>query len=158
MQIRPATPADIPQICDIWNDIIRNTAITFTTQLKTVESLEEALQKQFPFIVATQDNRVLGFATYGPFRNGPGYKDTVELSINLAAQARGQKVGTRLLQNLQTEAQNNQIHAMIAGISGENKGAIKFHKANGFTLVGTLPEVGKKFERRLDLVLMQKLL
>ncbi len=100
----------------------------------------------------------MGFTTYSPFRAGPGYVHTMELSINLAKAARGKGLGTTLLQTLEQNAQNNAITALIAGVSGANPDAIRFHEKNNYTRVGTLPQVGHKFGQRLDLFLLQKLL
>ena len=156
--IRSATPADAAQICDIWNPIIRDTLITFTTIEKTPMGVELMLSKSNPFLVAVDDTNVLGFATYNPFRAGPGYASTMELSINLAENSRGQGVGTALLAALESTARNNGITTLIAGVSGANPDAIRFHETNTYTHVGTLPQVGQKFDQRLDLVLLQKLL
>jgi phosphinothricin acetyltransferase len=158
MQIRPATPSDTNQICGIWNPIIRETLVTFTTVEKTPADIELMLSKPHPFFVAVEGTVVLGFTTYGPFRAGPGYAETMELSINLAPQARGKGVGTQLLQALETAAKTNGIFALIAGVSGANPNAIRFHETNAYTRVGTLSQVGLKMGQRLDLVLLQKLL
>ena len=101
---------------------------------------------------------MLGFATYGPFRTGPGYATTMELSINLTQMARGKGIGGTLLHAIETAAKSNGIKAMIAGVSGANPNAIRFHETHGYTCVGTLPKVGLKFDQTLDLVLLQKLL
>lgn len=158
MLIRPATPLDAPQICDIWNPIIRDTTITFTSLEKTPTGIQQVLSTPYPFLVATQGKQVLGFASYSPFRAGPGYASTMELSINLAKNARGQGIGSKLLGALEITAKTHTITALIAGVSGTNPTAIRFHETNGYTRVGTLPKVGQKFGQRLNLVLLQKLL
>ena len=158
MEIRPALPKDAIQICEIWNAIIRDTLITFTTNEKTAVEIEHALNKQHLYFVAVEGSKVLGFTTYGPFRAGPGYAQTMELSLNLATTARGKGVGTQLLQMLEQTAQNRGVTALIAGVSGANPSAIRFHEKNNYTRVATLPQVGQKFGQRLDLVLLQKLL
>ncbi|WGI20929.1 N-acetyltransferase family protein [Amylibacter sp. IMCC11727] len=158
MKIRHAKPSDARQICDIWNPIIRNTMITFTTVEKTIGDMEQQINGPDPFFVATDADRLLGFATYGPFRTGPGYVQTMEISINLDDSARGKGIGRQLLQTLESAARDNTITALIAGVSSANPSAIAFHKANNYSVVGTLPKVGQKFDQRLDLVLLQKLL
>ncbi len=158
MLIRPATPSDATQICDIWNPIIRDTTITFTTVEKTPMGIELMLSKSNPFLVAVRDTEVLGFTTYSPFRAGPGYASSMELSINLAQNARGQGIGSHLLRALENAAKTNGITTLIAGVSGANPNAVRFHEAHNYTRVGTLPQVGQKFGQRLDLVLLQKLL
>nr|WP_325249188.1 GNAT family N-acetyltransferase [Amylibacter sp.] len=162
MKIRPATPADAAHICAIWNPIIRDTLITFTTDEKTpdmiVQMLKNHSENRWPFLVADLDQTILGFACYGPFRAGPGYAQTMEHSINLAPQARGHGTGTALMQALEAHARTAQIHALIAGVSAANPAAIAFHIQRGFTRIATLPQVGRKFDQWLDLVLLQKLL
>lgn len=157
MKIRPATPADANQICTIWNPIIRNTLVTFTTLQKTPSDIEQAIENH-PYLVACTPENILGFASYSPFRTGPGYSHTMEHSINLAPVARGKGIGRALLQTLEAQAKNNDVHSLIAAVSGANPAAIAFHAACGFTLVGTVPHAGRKFDQWLDLVLLQKLL
>ncbi len=157
MQIRLAQPQDIPQVCAIWNPIIRDTLITFTTIEKTPDDIAAHLTAA-PFLVAADGETILGFTTYSAFRGGPGYAQTKELSINLAPNARGQGIGTKLLQSLETKAKTNGITALVAAVSGANPKAITFHERMGYTNLATLPKVGQKFDQRLDLVLLQKLL
>ena len=161
MHIRSATPADIAEICAIWNPIIRDTLITFTTVEQnpaTIAKLLEAkAEHDLPFLVADA-GKIAGFATYGPFRSGPGYAHTAEHTIILAPWARGQGTGRDLLQAIEDHARAHGIHALIGGVSGANPGGVAFHAACGFRQIATLPQVGRKAEQWLDLVLMQKLL
>ena len=150
--IRSASRADAPWICDIWNDVIVNTRITFTTIRKTVAEIEGMIAKQTVLVLPDAG----GFATFGPFRSGPGYAATIEHTILLAAHTRGQGAGARLLTALEECARQDGAHIMVAGISGENRPAIAFHVALGFKQVATMPEVGRKDGQWLDLVLMQK--
>lgn len=162
MIIRPATEADIPQIMDMWNPQIRDTASTFTTAGKTAETLAATLAERaaagHAFLVACEGARLLGLATVFPFRSGPGYVHTLEHSVLLIPEARGRGVGRALMQALETAAQAAGARHLIAGVSGENPGAIAFHKAIGFVEVGRLPGVGRKFGRWMDLILLQKTL
>ncbi|WP_071672775.1 GNAT family N-acetyltransferase [Nioella nitratireducens] len=155
--IRPARPQDAAAIAAIWNPVIRDTTVTFTTAEKSLQGLAEAIASQ-AFLVAETGGQVTGFATCSPFRSGPGYARTMEHSIHVCATARGSGVGRRLMDALETHARSKSVHSLIAGISGENTGAIAFHTALGFAHVGRLPQVGWKFDRWLDLVLMQKVL
>jgi len=157
MIIRAATSKDAAVIAEIWNEIIRDPAITFTTEEKTTETILQMLEQQ-PVLVADGDDQLLGFATYGSFRSGPGYRHTAEVTIHLASQARGRGIGRKLLQSLLDQAGEDGIHVMVAGVSAKNPAAINFHQALGFTEVARMPEVGRKDGRWLDLVLMQKLL
>ena len=162
MQIRAATSDDAAAIAALWNPIIRDTTVTFTTQEHTSDSLAARIAAKSasgePFCVAHSGDEIFGFATYGPFRSGPGYRHAIEHTIILAPAARGQGLGRALLGTLETAARAQGKHAMIAGVSGDNPDAIAFHEACGFAEVGRLPQIGWKFGRWLDLVLLHKLL
>lgn len=160
--IRPAEPTDAPDITAIWNRIIADTTVTFTTDLKTTDGIAADIAARqaagLGYLVAVEEEQLLGLACYGPFRAGPGYAQTMEHTIYLAEGAQGQGLGRRLLTALEDHARHAGLRCLIAGISGENSGAQRFHAAQGYTEVGRLPQVGTKFSRALDLVLMQKLL
>lgn len=160
--IRPAAPADCAAIAAIWNPLIRDTAVTFTTVEKTPEGLAVTLSEKaaagHAFLVAAAGGELLGFATYGPFRAGPGYARTMEHTIILADGARGRGLGRALMARLEDAARAADVHSLIGGISGANPAACAFHAALGFERVAVLPQVGWKFGRWLDLVLMQKIL
>ena len=93
-----------------------------------------------------------------PFRTQPAYKSTIEHSIDIHQNFRGQGLGHILLELLIQSAKDNHYHAMIAGIDADNQGSISLHEKHGFKLVGTMPEVGYKFERWLTLALYQLIL
>lgn len=154
--IRAATPADAHQIAAIWNQAIRETTITFNPVSKTRDEVA-ALTAQ-DCLVWERAGQILGFARYFPFRGGEGYRFTVEHTIMLHADGHGQGGGRRLMEALCAQAKAAGKHSMFAGCSTENTGAIAFHASLGFAKVATLPEVGFKFGRWIDLVLMQKML
>jgi L-amino acid N-acyltransferase YncA len=157
MSIRAARREDAAQICALWNPLIETTATTFTTTLKTVDSVAaDIAARGDAFIVAYSGDQLLGFSTYFPFRSGPGYARTKEHSINLSPEARGRGTGRALMQALEAQARADEIHALWAGISAENPAGVTFHRRVGFTEIARLPEVGYKFGRWMDLVLMQK--
>ncbi len=159
MKIRPAEPTDAAAISVIANAIITESLITFTTELRSPESVASDIKaRQGHFLVAELNEQVAGFATYGPFRSGPGYARTREHSIQLAPQARGKGIGRALMTTLEDAARADRIHVLVAGISSANPKAIEFHAALGFIEVGQMPQVGRKWGRWLDLVLMQKIL
>lgn len=154
--IRPARPEDAGAICAIWNRVIRETTQTFTTAEKAPEVLAAQVGEQ-PYFVADEGG-VLGFVTYGRFRAGPGYAFTVEHSVHVAEAARGRGLGRALMAAAQGHARGSRVHSMIAGVAGENAGGAAFHAALGYAEIARLPEVGWKFGRWHDLVLMQKML
>ncbi len=154
--IRPARSTDAPAIAAIWNDAIRNTTITFNPVEKTVDEVAGLIATDC--LIWDHDDRVLGFARYFPFRGGEGYRFTVEHTVMLHADGHGQGGGRALMNALCAHAKAAGKHTMFAGCSAENAGAVRFHAKLGFQEVATLPEVGFKFGRWIDLVLMQKTL
>ncbi|OZB15114.1 MAG: GNAT family N-acetyltransferase [Rhodobacterales bacterium 34-62-10] len=160
--LRPAEARDASDVAAIWNPVIRETAATFTTQEKTPEGLAGDFAARAAegrlFLVAEDAGAVLGFATYFQFRNGPGYARTMEHSIILASAARGRGVGRALMAGLEDHARAGGVHSLWAGVSAENPAGVAFHRAIGFAEIARLPEVGYKFGRWMDLVLMQKIL
>ncbi len=156
--IRPAAPGDSEAIAAIWNALIRDTAVTFTTAEKDPRELARQIVSGAPFLVAEDDGAVAGFVTASQFRGGPGYAHTFEHSVHVAAPAQGKGLGRALMATLEAELRMRDVHSVFAGVSGENAGGIGFHAAMGYREVARLPEVGRKFGRWHDLVLMQKML
>ena len=159
MIVRPAEPSDAPQIAAIWNDLIDHSAVTFTTERKTEAGLiADIAHRGAAFQVAEEGGQLLGFATFFQFRGGPGYAYTMEHSIQLAPEARGRGAGRALMAALEGEARAQGVHSLWAGVSGENPAGVAFHTRLGFHEIARLPEVGYKFGRWMDLVLLQKIL
>ncbi|WP_425098919.1 N-acetyltransferase family protein [Tropicibacter sp. S64] len=157
--IRTATSDDAVAIAALWNEAIDTTSITFTTERKTLEGLRKDIAQRGPlFLVADLDGQFGGFATAFAFRGGPGYRFTFEHSVQLVPQARGHGVGRALMAALEANLRQQGAHSLFAGVSGENPDGVAFHAAIGFREVARLPEVGHKFGRWMDLVLMQKIL
>ncbi|WP_375228431.1 GNAT family N-acetyltransferase [Roseobacter sp. S98] len=157
--IRPVVPDDAPDITRLWNHMIRETLSTFTTQEKSVEEITDMCHaRQDAFFVAETDRSFAGFATFAPFRSGPGYAATAEHTILVTPEAEGAGTAARLLASAETAAGRQGIHVMVAGISGTNLRAIAFHAREGYAEVARMPEVGRKNGEWLDLVLMQKIL
>lgn len=158
--IRPAHRTDAAAIAAIWNAVIRDTTITFTVDEKTAENIAALIadraQAGNGFLVAAEAGEVLGFATYGTFRQGPGYDHAREHTVILDEAARGRGVGRELMTALEDHARTRAVHVLIGGVSGENGTGIAFHKALGYRETGRMPEVGHKFGRWLDLVFLQK--
>ena len=152
--IRHARAQDAPWISELWNAVIADTLITFTTTPKSDAEIIKMIASR-PVLVLENAG---GFATYGPFRAGPGYAATVEHSVMLAPKARGHGHGRGLLQALIKVARVDAKHVMVAAISSANPGAVAFHATLGFVHVGRLQQVGRKADQWLDLILMQKLL
>ncbi|KTR07547.1 GNAT family N-acetyltransferase [Curtobacterium luteum] len=109
----------------------------------------------FPVLVADVDGVVAGYATYSGFRPHAGYRHTVEHSVYVVERFRGRGVATVLMDALVARARTDGHHVLMAGICSSNTGSIALHERLGFETVGVLPEVGRKFDRWLDLTLMR---
>lgn len=161
MIIRPARPEDAGAIIAFWNPLIRDTLVTFNPVEKTgsevADSIRAKAEAGHGFFVA-EDAGILGFASYGQFRAGVGYARAMEHTIILAPGARGRGVGRALMAAIEDHARGQGNHSMIAGVSGGNPEGRAFHAAIGYAEVAVVPQVGWKFGRFWDLVLMQKLL
>ncbi|MEJ8476257.1 GNAT family N-acetyltransferase [Roseibium algae] len=159
MHLRNATEADLPAILEIHNDAVRNLDAIWSDKLESLDTrrdwMRERLDAGFPVIVvADEDNGVLGFGSYGPYRPKDGYRFTVDHSVYVAASAQGRGAGKILMAALIERARTGGFHVMVGGIDAGNTVSIKFHAAFGFKEAGRLPQVGAKFGRWLDLVQM----
>ncbi|HTU56623.1 MAG TPA: GNAT family N-acetyltransferase [Acetobacteraceae bacterium] len=160
MLIRDATEADLPGILAIYNDVIATSTAVYTEAPATLEDrrawLEARAAGGFPVLAAVDGASVLGFASFGDFRPWPGYRHTVEHSVHVAAHARARGIGTALVAALLPRAAALGKHVMVAGIDAANEGSIRMHERLGFERAGLLREVGRKFDRWLDLLFMQR--
>jgi phosphinothricin acetyltransferase len=160
--IRDATEADLPDILAITNEAIANTVAVWTLAPTTLEARRDWFRDRrargFPVLVAQDDRGVIGFATFGDFRPWQGYLHSVEHSLYVRPDAQGRGAGKALLAALILRATEMGKHVMIGGIEASNAVSIGLHRRAGFEIAGTLREVGRKFDRWLDLVFMQKIL
>jgi L-amino acid N-acyltransferase YncA len=161
--VRDAVPDDLAEITAIYNALLETTTHEWTEELHTVDERAEWLASQnaarFPALVAIDSGEVVGWATYGDFRDSvrwPGYRFTVEHSIHVREDHWGRGVGRLLIDALIERARQAGKHVMVAGIDADNTGSIRFHERLGFVEVGRMPGIGEKFGRRLGLVLMQR--
>jgi phosphinothricin acetyltransferase len=160
---RAATPADVPAITEIYAEAVARGSASFevvppdaTEMTARMRALHDA---GYPYLVALIEGAVAGYGYAGPYRTRPGYRNTVENSIYLAAEARGKGIGGALLRRLVDECTARGFRQMVAVIGDSaNIASIRLHKAAGFALVGTLKDVGYKHGRWLDSVLMQRAL
>lgn len=163
MTIQDAREADLPGILAIYNDAVLNsTAIWNETEVDLANRLAWLAERRaagFPVLVA-QDvaGAVLGYASYGTWRSIEGFRHSVEHSVYVRADQRGQGLGPALLTALIERARAARLHVMVAAIERENAASIRLHERLGFVVTGQMPQVGRKFDRWLDLTFMQLIL
>lgn len=150
-------------ILQILNDAIVSSTALYDYRPREPDSMfpwfESKRAGGFPVWGAQDDaGSLLGFATYGTFRERPAYKYSVEHSVYVARGQRGLGVGTALMRRLIQSAIEQDLHALIGGIDASNQDSIAFHRKLGFEHVGTIKEAGFKFGRWLDLAFYQLIL
>ena len=157
--VRNATEDDLPAMLEIYNEIILNTLAVWHEQAHTLAMRKEwfALKKEqdFPVLVAESQGIILGFATLSTFRPWSGFRFTVENSVYVRPENRGQGVAKLLLPALIDAAKQLNIHAIVAGIEATNDISIALHEKFGFIEVAHFKEVGFKFGKWMDLKFMQ---
>lgn len=159
--VRRAEERDLPAINAIYNDVILNSVATFDTQPMTLEDHRVWLHEHsdpYVVLVAERDGEVAGWASLGPFRWKAAYRYTAENSVYVRSDAQGNGIGVLLMDRLMEAAKENGFHAVIARITAGNPASERLHRRFGFEQVGTERQVGRKFDRWLDVVVMQKLL
>jgi phosphinothricin acetyltransferase len=162
MIVRPAEPADLPGILAIYNDVIATSTAIYSFDPSTLDERRAWLSARreggYPVLVAADASDVLGFASFGEFRARPGYAWTVEHSLHVRADRRRAGIGSALLSELVVCARELGKHALVGGIDATNEASLRLHERFGFERVGHLKQVGRKFERWLDLVFVERLL
>jgi L-amino acid N-acyltransferase YncA len=161
--IRPATLADIPAITRIYTDAVMHGTASFELeppdQAEMTQRMTALLNGGFPYLAAESGGELLGYAYAGYYRTRPAYRFTVEDSIYIAGEAQRRGVGRALLDALITESEKRGFRQMLAVIGDSaNTASIELHRAAGFRMVGTFENVGYKFGRWLDSVMMQRAL
>jgi L-amino acid N-acyltransferase YncA len=165
VMIRDADERDLESITAIQNTFMSSTAIEWTDIEHSVDDrriwLDHHRRAGYPVVVAIVSEEVVGFASFGYFRDStqwPGYRFTVENTIHVRDGHWGAGIGRQLMSALIERATETGIHVMVAAVDGENVASIRFHERLGFTEVARMPQVGTKFGSWLDLVLLQRVL
>ena len=159
--VRLARHEDLPAILEIYNDAVARTTAIWNETPTTLDErrgwFDARTAAGYPILVADEAGATLGYAAYGPFRPFDGFRQTAELSIYVQDLARGRGIGSLLLDALIGYAAQREVHVLVAGIEAGNAASLALHARAGFAETGRMPEVGRKFGRWLDLVLMQKI-
>ena len=160
INIRKATLDDIGDITEIYNEAILNTIATFDTKPKTVEEqiiwFKERSDKN-PILVVEKNGTIVGWASLSKWSDKSAYSDTAEISLYIFKKHQGQGIGRKLFRAILHEGQKVGLHAVITMITVGNEKSVHLHESEGFFNIGVMKEVGYKFGKRLDVILMQKI-
>ena len=161
LEIRLAKPDDAEAIRDIYNVEVVGTTVTFDLVARTVTEQIAWLEEHsggHPAIVAVADGEVVGFGSLSPYKERPAYATTVEDSVYVHTQRRGEGIGSALLAELVRLGGGYGYHSIVARIVGGHSASIALHRTCDFEIVGTEKQVGRKLGRWLDVVVMQLML
>lgn len=159
--IRTSQATDLPAITAIYAHHVLHGTGTFEIDPPSQADMEsrraDVISKGLPYLIATEDDQIVGFAYCNWFKPRPAYRFSAEDSIYLAPGAMGRGLGSLLLKELMTRAEQAGVRKLIAVIGDSaNKGSVGVHEAAGFSHVGILQSCGWKFDRWLDVVMMDK--
>ena len=159
--LRNATHDDGAALAHIYNHYIRTAVATFDTEEKSTQDRVQWLAEHtgtYPVLVAEQQGRVAAWGSLSRWGTRCAYRHTVEISVYVAPDAVGTGLGPLLSIALIEEARRLGHHAVVSQIVGENEASLRMSERLGFERVGVLREVGRKFDRWLDVVLMELVL
>ena len=158
LTIRKAILQDLPAITDIYNDAILKTTATFDTSIKTLEEQKTWFEKhgdKYPVLVAQQDNLIVGWVSLSAWSDRCAYADTAEISLYVKDGYRGKGVGRKLSEAVLIAGRKAGLHTVISRIVEGNDASIHLGESLGFKHIGVMKEVGRKYDRLLDVYLMQ---
>ncbi|CAM3366157.1 N-acetyltransferase family protein [Deinococcus saxicola] len=158
----PASRTDVPATLEIYNHAVLHTTASYDLEPVSLDTrlawFDHKQAAGWPILVLEDAGRVIGWATYGPFREKPGYAGTVEHSVYIRDGLRGAGLGTLLMNALIADATARNFHVMVGGVAADNAGSLAFHTRLGFVQVAHFRQVGRKFGRWLDLAFLQLVL
>ena len=161
MEVRLAGPDDAEAIRAIYNVEVTESTVTFDLVPRTAEDQRDWLAEHagvHPAVVAEEAGTVVGFGALAPYRSRPAYATTAENSVYVRRDQRGRGYGRAILGELVRLGTVHGFHALMGRVVGGHEASIALHRALGFELVGVEREVGRKFGRWLDVVVLQRLL
>jgi phosphinothricin acetyltransferase len=160
MLLRLATVDDAEPMRVIYNFEVENTTATFDLVTRSLADQRAWLAERsgaFAAVVAVEGSEVLGFASLSPYKERAAYRTTVEDSVYVRRDCQGKGIGKALLSEMVDVARRHGFHAVMARIEANGEASVALHRSCGFELVGIEREVGRKFNRWLDIALMQRL-
>lgn len=159
LRIRGAGAADARAIAEIYRPIVESTAISFEEIAPDEPEMARRISETaaaYPWLVAESDDAVVGYAYAGRHRERSAYRYSVDVSVYLAEEARGRGIGSALYTELFEQLTRRGFHRAFAGIALPNDASIALHRRFGFELVGVYNEVGRKFDRWIDVAWWQR--
>ena len=156
--MRRAEQRDLPGLLAIYNHYVVNTPVTFDVEPRTLAQRQLWFDDfdetgMYQCFVAVDAGRPVGWACSARFKEKAAYSSTIETSIYLAPGAAGQGIGRRLYKALFAALSGQDIHRAFGGITLPNEASVALHRSVGFELVGTYPEIGRKFGKFWDVAL-----
>ncbi len=152
--VRQVSTNDASQIARIYNYYVRETLITFDTEevsaQEMAQRIEKALHENRPYYVYERDGSILGYCYLGSWKLRNAYSKTAELTIYLDTEAKSQGIGTQLMEHLHANIDTEQYHAIVACITLPNEPSVRMHEKFGYTQVSHFSEVGRKFDKWVD--------
>jgi len=159
--IRDASPADAPAICAIYNPYVASTVITFEETPVTAEAMAERIadiQRAHAWLVAEVNGEIAGYAYGGPWRTRTAYRYATETTIYLAPGHAGRGLGRTLYEALLADLARRGYHCAMGGVALPNPASVALHEKVGFAQVAHFREVGRKFDRWIDVGYWQRAL
>lgn len=161
IKVREATLQDIDSITHIYNDAVTGTSATFDTEPKNLQEQSEWFighSDRHKILVAEVDLEVLGWASLSKWSDRCAYSDTAECSLYIDKKHRNRGIGRQLMNALLKSSRESGFHTLIARVVEGNDASIHLCESLGFHQIGVMREVGHKFGRLLDVVLLQIIL
>lgn len=159
IQIRPVNLNDTKELVEIYAYYVLNTTITFEYDVPSIEEFTNRIQKitkKYPYLVATIDSEIVGYAYATAYKERAAYDWSVETTVYVKHDIHGNGIGKTLYTELEQALKNKHIVNMLACITFPNQKSIDFHTKFGFTTVGHFPKIGFKFNEWRDIVWMMK--
>ncbi len=147
-------------IASIYNEAILQTVATFDTEPKTSQEMKtwfENHDQKHPVLVAEQKGLVIGWASLSEWSDRCAYSETAEISLYVKKEHQGSGIGRKLLEEIVEEGRKTGLHTVVARITEGNERSINLFKSEKFENIGVMKEVGRKFGKRLDVYLMQRI-
>ena len=159
--VRDATPHDLPALTAIYRHAVEHTTATMDTSTPTLESQAEWFRhhdEQHPVMVAELNGEVVGWASISAWSDRGGYRDTAEASAYVTPERHGQGIGKALMKELVKRARLIGLHVLVAQVTTTNQISLNMARSIGFEDVGTMREVGYKFGKPVDVLVLEMLL